>query len=157
MLSQVDRLINEVDGRYASDDELQFFSEYVSSFGKRARVYSKIQSAEMTIVQQVYDKLRRTDPSLLKSGNSDVTAKWKRDTVRVLRYSAIAMLLNDPDSLQERFLLWFQTIMRAFGTQKSCKVTYDLMQEVVNQHLTPDEAKLFCPILEMNGRLLGAA
>ena len=86
-----------------------------------------------------------------------MSAKWKRDTFRVLRYSAVAMLVNDPDTLRERFLFWFQTIMKAFGAQKSCNATYEVMQQVVKQHLTPVQASLFCPILEINRQVLGKA
>jgi hypothetical protein len=57
--------------------------------------------------------------------------------------------------LRERLLFWFQTIMRAFGAQRSCNVTYTIMQEVVKQHLTAEQASLFLPILEVNRRILG--
>ncbi|MDW8202565.1 MAG: phycobilisome protein, partial [Cyanobacteriota bacterium SKYGB_h_bin112] len=123
MLSQMQRLVAEVDGRYATDSELQFIQDYMASFKLRLSAYVKLQNAEATIVQQVYTRMQRMDSNLLKHGDADVTAKWKRDTIRALRYSAIAMLLNDPDILQERFLFWFQTIMKAFGTQQSCNVT----------------------------------
>ncbi|NJO48990.1 MAG: phycobilisome protein [Leptolyngbyaceae cyanobacterium RM2_2_4] len=155
MLSQLERLSLDIDGRYAADDELQFVNDYVQSFYLRVETYQKLQVAESTIVQQVQAQMRAIAPELLKNGNEDLSAKWKRDTIRVLRYSAVAMLLNDPDSLRDRLLVWMQTIMRAFGAQRSCDVTYRVMQEVVKQHLTPIQAELFCPILELNRRSLG--
>lgn len=155
MLSQLERLSLNAEGRYAADDELQFVSDYVQSFYLRVETYQKLQAAESAIVQQVQARIRAIDPNLLKNGNEDLSAKWKRDTVRVLRYSAVAMLLNDPDSLRDRLLVWMQTIMRAFGAQRSCDVTYQVMQDVVKQHLTPIQASLFCPILELNRRSLG--
>lgn len=156
MLSQLERLKSQIDGRYATDAELQFVSNYVQSFSLRANTYIKLQSLEAKIVRQVEAKLVNLDPSLLKSGNEDVTAKWRRDTIRVLRYSAVALLLDDPDELRERLLFWMQTIMRAFGAQRSCEATYRVMQEVVQEHLTQPEANLFCPILELNRVLLGS-
>lgn len=156
MLSQLTRLSLETDGRYATDEELSFLSEYTRSYSLRLQTYQKLQAAETTIVQQVLAKLRSLDPSLLRSNGEDVSGKWKRDTIRVLRYSAIAMLLNDSDTLQERLLFWMQTVMRAFAAQRSCNVTYEIMQEVIKQHLSPTQASIFCPILELNRRLLGA-
>lgn len=155
MLSQMQYLGQVVDGRYATDEELQFISDYLQSFDLRLSTYAKLQVAEATIVQQVQTKLRSLDPALLQSGSEDVTAKWRRDTIRVLRYSAIAMLLNDADWLRDRLLYWMQTVMKAFGAQRSCDITYRVMQDVVRQHLTPAEARLFCPILELNRALLG--
>lgn len=154
MLSQLEKLSLDTEGRYASDEELQFMSAYVQSFKLRVQTYQALQAAEAAIVQQVEAKMRSIDATLFQSGNEDMSAKWKRDTVRVLRYSAVAMLINDPETLRERFLLWFQTIMKAFGTQKSCNATYDVMQQVVQQHLTPLQASLFCSILEMNRLIL---
>ena len=155
MLSQIQYVSQVADGRYATDEELQFISSYLQSFEVRLSAYTRLQGAEATIVQQVQIKLRSLDPTLLHSGAEDVTAKWRRDTIRVLRYSAIAMLLNDADWLRDRLLYWMQTVMKAFGAQRSCDATYQLMQDVVQQHLTPAEARLFCPILELNRALLG--
>ncbi|HEY9750352.1 MAG TPA: hypothetical protein V6C63_16835 [Allocoleopsis sp.] len=155
MLSQIQYFSQAVDGRYATDEELQFLSDYLQSFDLRLSAYTRLQGAEATIIQQVQTKLRSLDPTLLQNGSEDLTAKWRRDTIRVLRYSAVAMLLNDADWLRDRLLYWMQTVMKAFGAQRSCDATYQLMQEVVRQHLTPPEAQLFCPILELNRALLG--
>jgi hypothetical protein len=155
MLSQIQRLTLETEGRYATDEELGFLADYTRSFSLRVQTYQKIQECETTIVQQVQTKMRSTDPTLLRNGNEDITVKWKRDTLRVLRYAAAAMLIDDPETFRERFLFWFQTIMRAFGAQRSCNVTYTVMQEVVKQHLSPQQANLFLPTLEVTRRMLG--
>ena len=155
MLSQIQRLTLETEGRYATDEELGFLADYTRSFNLRVQTYQKIQECEAAIVQQVQTKMRATDPTLFRSGNEDITAKWKRDTLRVLRYAAAAMLIDDPETLREQFLFWFQTIMRAFSAQRSCNVTYTVMQEVVKQHLIPQQANLFLPILEVTRRMLG--
>lgn len=155
MLTQLDKLIRNVDGRYATDEELSFLADYVRSYELRVQTYQKIQATESVIVQQVHNKMRTMDAALFKSSNQDLSAKWKRDTLRVLRYSAVAVLTSDADALQERLLFWFQTIMRAFAAQRSCGITYTVMQEVVRQHLTATQANLFLPILEINRRILG--
>lgn len=155
MLSQIQRLAQETEGRYATDEELRFLADYARSYELRVQTYQKLQTCEMMIIQQVQAKMRAIDPMLFRQGNEDLTNKWKRDTLRVLRYSAAAMLIDDPESLRERFLFWFQTIMRAFNAQKSCGVTYTVMQDVVKQMLTPSEANLILPILEVNRRMLG--
>lgn len=153
MLSQLKQLSNATDGRYATDDELKFLDGYARSFYLRVQTYQRLQVAEVMIVQQVLNKVKKLDPVSFQREHTE--AKWKRDTVRVLRYSAIALLLDDPDTLRERLLYWFRTIMKAFGTQKNCAITYQVMQEVVQQYLTPTQANLFCPILELNRHILG--
>lgn len=149
MLSQLERLNRDIDGRYASDAELQFIVDYTQSFHLRLQTYLRLQELESTLVQQTYLKMRSIDPSLFHHSKADVSSKWKQDTIRVLRYVSVALLLDDPETLRERFLTWFQTIMRAFGTQKSCDVTYQVLQNVVRQNLTSAQAELVCPILEL--------
>ncbi|NJP12197.1 MAG: phycobilisome protein [Leptolyngbyaceae cyanobacterium RU_5_1] len=156
MLSQLRKLSYETDGRYATDEELAFVDDYARSFYLRVQTYQRLQAVEAVIVRQVQAKLRSLNPTLFRNSDADLAAKWKRDTIRVLRYSAIVMLLNDPNTLRERLLFWFRTVMRAFGAERSCNLTYAVMQEVVKQHLTPTQAQIFCPILELNRQILGS-
>ena len=155
MLSQLKRLSLEVDGRYASDAELQFMSDYVKSFNLRLQTYQKLQELESKLIEQTYAKMRSLDSTLFMQGKDDFTSKWKTDTIRTLRYVAVAVLINDPDTLRERFLIWFQTILRSFGAERTTDVTYQVLQEVVKQDLTPPQASLVCPILELTRRSLG--
>jgi hypothetical protein len=155
MLNQCKRLSLEVDGRYASDPELQFMSDYVKSFNLRLQTYQKLQELEPKLLEQTYSKLRSLDPTLFVLGKNEVSPQWKNDTTRVLRYAAIAVLINDPDTMRERLLLWLQTLLHAFGTEQIANLTYQVLQEVVKQDLTPPQASLVCPILELARRSLG--
>lgn len=149
MLSQFADLSSTVDGRYATDTELKFITDYVESFDLRVQTYLKLQELESILVQEAYIKIRSIDPSLFNKGHSDMSAKWKQDTVRVLRYAAITVLMDDSAVLQERFLLWFYTVMKAFDAQHSCDLTYRVLQAIVRQHLASAQANLVCPILEL--------
>lgn len=155
MLSQLKRLSLEVDGRYASDAELQFMTEYVQSFNLRLQTYQKLQELETTILQQAYIKIRSIDPTIFVHGKEDLSSKWKRDTSRTFRHVAVAVLMNDPDTMREHLLLWFQTIVRAFSLERHCNLTYQVLQDVIKQHLTPPQASLICPLLELARRSLG--
>ncbi|MGB3494522.1 MAG: hypothetical protein WBA57_17470 [Elainellaceae cyanobacterium] len=157
MLSQFNALSTKIDGRYATDVELQFIADYTASYELRKHVYLKLQSLESKIVSAVFERIRASDPKLLERGDENLANKWRQDTIRVLRYSAIAVLLDDAAMHQERFLFWFQTVMRAFATQKSCDVTYTIMQEVIEQYLQPLELQLVQPIIELNRAALGVA
>lgn len=150
MLSQLERLTIDAEGRYATDNELRFLQTYLATARLRFGLYQKIQRLEVQIVREVLQRLRAEDPTLLQSGGQDLTAKWQRDTVRTLRHAAAALLVNDEDLFKEGMLLWFQTIMRSFQAERSCEATYRIMQAVVKRHLTPEEADLLCPILELS-------
>lgn len=157
MLSQFNTLSAKIDGRYATDTEIQFIADYAASYALRKQVYLKLQTLESKLVSAVFERIRASNPKLLERGDENLANKWRQDTIRVLRYSAIAVLLDDPELHQERFLFWFQTVMRAFGTQKSCDVTYTIMQDVIEQYLEPSEFQLVQPIIELNRAALGVA
>ncbi len=156
MLSQLKKLSVDMDGRYANDIELNFLIDYAKSYDLRLRTYRKLSIAEKEIVQQVEQRLKSLDPKMLADGGQDLTRKWRQDTIRVLRQSSAALLTNDLDGLRDGFLLWFQSIMKAFRAQRSCEATYTIMQSVIQKHLTIEEAELFLPILEMNRTALGS-
>lgn len=155
MLSQLARLSVEADGRYATAEELQFLKDYIHSLDRRVSAYEKIQAAETEIIAQVEQKMQANYPNLFLKGKRNVAATCKRDRIDVLRYSAAALLSNDLDCLREGFLLWYQTIIRAFGDERASKVTYQIMQEVAKQYLTSEEAALFAPIMGLNQVILG--
>lgn len=154
MLSQFAELSCVVDGRYATDAELKFITDYVESYDLRIQTYLKLQELESILVQQAYRKMQAIDSTFFSFNQADISTKWKQDTIRVLRYVAVTVLTNDPGVLKERFLLWFRTIMRAFESQSSCDTTYRVLQALVKQHLTADQSNLVCPILELTRRTL---
>jgi Phycobilisome protein len=157
MLYKLDKLSVDTDGRFATDDELKFLNTYTRSFELRKSAYNRIQASEKKILEQVYAKMRSLNPKLFINGNQDMSEKWKRDTLLVIRHSAIAVLLDDPDHLKDEFLLWFQTLMQAFGTEECCRVTYQVMQDVVKHMLPATEASLILPILALNQEILGTS
>lgn len=156
MLTKFDKLIRTAEGRYATDEELKFLDDYAQTMQLRADTYNRLRALETDIVDRVQTKMQSGYPHLLQGGTlADATSKWRQDTLRVLRFAAMAVLIDDPDRMKESFLYWFQTIMKAFGTGQSCAVTYTLMQETVKQMLPAAQADLLCPILELTRTQLG--
>lgn len=155
MFKQLARLSVEADGRYATSEELRFVKDYLQSLDQRVSAYNKIQAAEEEIINKVEEQIRERDSSLFCKGSRDVTSICRRDRVYVLRYSAATLLSNDLERLRENLLIWYQTIVRAFKDEQTAGVTYQVMQEIVKQYLTPQEVALFSPILELDRILLG--
>jgi hypothetical protein len=155
MLSQLDQLCRATEDRFAQDQELEFLEDYVQSFQLRKQLYGKLRSVENELVQKVYSQLQAKHPTLLKVGNQDMSSKWQADTLRVIRYIAHAVLMNDMETYRQRFLLWFQTIMKAFGTQEHCQVTYEIMAAVLQRSLSPQEYSIIEPVLKLTQETLG--
>lgn len=155
MLQQLEELSTKTDGRYATDAELVFFQTYLKTARLRFSLYQKLRRLEPQLMKQLLGQLQQNHPELLTVGGQDMTAKWQRDTVLLLRRAAIALLTDDPDIYRDQILIWFQTIMQAFEAEKTCQETYKRLQTVVAQALSPEEAELICPLLEMSRTILG--
>lgn len=156
MLKQLARLSNETEGRYASSAELQFIKDYVNSVDTRISAYEKIQLVEAEIVSKVAEIRSKAEPELFaKTSQVDGTSVCRRDFTNILRHSAAALLFDDRDRMPENFLLWYKTIVRTFSYDRAAGVTYQVVQEVVQEYLTPQESALFDPILQLNQVVLG--
>ncbi len=154
MLTQLQRLSVEVDGRYATPEELDFLKSYLETLKYRVSAYQKIKKNESVIIDQIQDKLQQMNQAIFIQGSVDFTSKWRLDTIRVLRYSAMALLIDDPDYLRERLLIWFATILKAFKVQNLTQLTYQEMSDVIESYLTPEENDLFLPLIKLDLTIL---
>lgn len=155
MFKQLTQLANEADGQFASDPELQFIRDYLNTVDDRISAYSKIRDAETTISDQLATTLTKQNPYIFKKGKHDYSAICQRDRLHVLRISATSMLFGDLELLRNGFLLWYRTIIKAYRDEKASQATYQVLPSIVNQHLTPAEAKLIQPALELDKSILG--
>lgn len=155
MLKHLTCLANDADGQFASDADLQFIKDYLSTVDDRISAYSKIRNAETEISDQLAKTLTQQNPYIFKKGKQDYSAVCQRDRQHVLRISATSMLFGDLEILRNGFLLWYRTIVKAFRDEKASQATYKVLPSIVNQHLTPAEAKLIQPALELDKSILG--
>jgi len=111
---------------------------------------------EAEIVTKVAEMRSAAEPELFaKTSQVDGTSVCRRDFTNILRHSASALLFDDRDRMPENFLLWYKTIVRTFNYDRAAGVTYRVVQEVAEEYLTPQEAALFNPILQLNQVVLG--
>ena len=153
MLSRTQELLRNTEGRYATDAELQFLEDYAKGFPARLKAYQLLRKQERSLLQATYSQLRSRQPDLFPAGDKEALKKWQRDTIWVIRFSGLAMLLDDVDALRDRLMLWFQTIMRAFGTQKTCYHTYAALKETGLKLLGAEAGPLFVEVMESNREL----
>lgn len=154
MFTNLERLSVEVDGRYATSEELDFLKSYFGTFKYRISAYQKIKNNESAIMNQIQENLEKMNPDIFIQGSVNLKSKWHLDTLRVLRYSAMALLIDDPEYLRQRLLIWFSTILQAFKVQALTQLTYKTMTDVIISYLTPEENHLFLPLIELTSNTL---
>lgn len=150
MLNQLERLSLEVEGRYATFQELQSVKYYFSTISSRMSAYQKIRDAEEEIIERLYEQMRQLEPDIFKTASGDVTEICRRDMKIILRNTIAAMLIDDLDRLRENILLWQRTIVKAFKTMHIAALTHKTMPGIIEQFLTAEEYACIKPMLLLN-------
>jgi hypothetical protein len=154
MFKQLSRLSLEAEGRYADAEELKFVENYLTSVDVRLSAYQKIRDKEITILEQIASQMREIAPNLFSVSDCDLSSFCMRDIKLILRCSAIAMLLDDLDSLREGLLLWHKTIVNSGNRQDHAKFAHQAVFEVMRQTLSTEEFKFLMPVLSLNQTIL---
>ncbi|MFM2429421.1 MAG: hypothetical protein RLZZ511_634 [Cyanobacteriota bacterium] len=148
MLSQMQRLQTIAEGRYASDEELRFLPDYLRSYELRLQTYQQIQKSEAAILKQVFSDVVQQAPEIFPSDRAEQLKHCQQDVLHTLRYCAATLLTDDLDLMRERYVLWLQTVVRAFEKQESNQLIFTAMQKAVAQILPPVQAALLVPLLQ---------
>lgn len=150
MLKKLSNLCIEADGRYATAEELKFLKVYLDTVDQRISVYEKIRDMEEQIIYHTEAQKHKYHEHLFMLAGKDVTEICRRDMKSVLRCGAAAMLVDDLERYRDAFLIWFQTIVNAFGFRKDTSTTFALMQDSINHFLPPEEAKYILPAIQLS-------
>ncbi|EAZ90518.1 globin family protein [Crocosphaera chwakensis] len=157
MLTQFSKLSLDTDRRYATDSELKFIEDYLESVDMRIQTYEKIMASEEAILQEVDAKMHElNENNCLYKMDEHGKEICRRDRKQAIKYSSAAMLVNDLDRLRDGLLIWLQTIVRAVGYERFVRNHYPIIQEVIKQYLTAEEAKFILPALQLDCTILGA-
>jgi Phycobilisome protein len=137
-------LIYAADDHYLSDADLDRFHKDVHSLAERIEAYETLRDRELAILQPAADYLSEefpnADPKLLERS----VIHW----LNILRYSSMAMLLNNAEFLSQRILEWMPDIVQAYQLQDIEKALYRCLQAQLKSSLSPEQLGLIKPYLE---------
>jgi hypothetical protein len=124
MTFKLDALFDSPDKRYLDANDLSVLSQYVSSIPERVNVYRTVRDQEVTIMQAVADTLQQqtNQPEAL-------VVRSVRNGLMVLRYVAMAMLLDDQSFIEERLRGWLPEIVKAYETQALDRQLFQLLEQ----------------------------
>lgn len=148
MLTQLTKLAQDCDGRYASDRELRFLSDYLEEIDQRIKTYEKIRNIEDKLVKETEVKVTSANANAFCKLGKDVSSICERDRKHTMRFLATALLFNEHDKLRHT-LLWQSIIMTAFRDQNPSNLTYKMMGEVMKEEFDHEEMKLVNPALSL--------
>lgn len=148
MITLLENVLERSDGNYISAEDLEKLDQSIVSWQSRRETYNLLQAKENAIISQVLTQFQSQNSQLAQKMGNELMEKCQRDLTLVLRHCAMAMLLQDKALLEERLLFWMQNIMRALRRQKICDRLYSLLEQVLPEHLPPENVHLLLPYVK---------
>ena len=150
MNPKLDVLFDEPERRYLNSEELSVLSQYVSSIPERMKAYRLLRDQEVALMQPVVDTLHQQMPDV-----PEATLELSvRSGLLVLRYAAMAMLIDDEVFVEHRLRGWLPEIVQAHNTQAIDQKLFDLLAQRLSQALPPQQMSLLKPCLAKAQALL---
>lgn len=143
MNPKLDALFDEPEKRYLNADELSVLSQYVSSIPERMKAYCLLRDQEIALMQPVADTLQQQMPDASEA----ILERSVRSGLLILRYAAMAMLMDDETFMDERLQGWLPEMAKAYSTQAIDQKLLELMASRLTQALPPQQMSLLKPAL----------
>lgn len=143
MMPKIQELINQAQDRYLASDELGLMESYISSLPDRLKLYKQIRDREIAILQAVADQV----PKELPNVTDEELESGVKNLILVLRYSSMAMLLNDENFLKQRLLNWLEGIMTMRDMRRLNETLYKLLNQGLKTQFSPTQLALIQPLI----------
>ncbi|GAB4376103.1 MAG: hypothetical protein Kow00121_22690 [Elainellaceae cyanobacterium] len=143
MHPEIEAIFDNAENRYLKPEELKFITQYVESLPERLEVYRILREQELEIMQGVVDQLQ----AQLPQEPTELLERSIKNALLMLRYCSMGMLLNDEAFVKMRFLDWVSQSTKVYDTEKIDTLLYRLLNQRLNQILTPPQMALLSSIL----------
>ncbi|MEG4576156.1 phycobilisome protein [Microcoleus sp. N3A4] len=144
MHPEIESLLDQAENRFLKGEELIAFKRQAATLAQRLKIYEFLRDKEASIFQPIANQLQETFPDEKQETLERSLKHW----LLVLRYCAMAMLLNDLDLLEQRLLDWLSGIVEVHQTQKLEATVCDLLQTRLKELLSEQARAILQPFLD---------
>ncbi|MFG6104523.1 hypothetical protein U2F10_19825 [Leptothoe sp. EHU-05/26/07-4] len=137
------------DKSYLTPQELSSLGRYVGSLTDRVRAYRQLREWEVNLMQELVDRL----PTELKE-NTRALEQSIKQTILILRYAALGMLVDDVHLGRRRLEGWLPTMVMVYQTQSIDVLLQKSLNQQLPRLLTDSQFALLQPALESAQQLL---
>ncbi|MBE9222232.1 phycobilisome protein [Cyanobacterium stanieri LEGE 03274] len=143
MYPELQLLIHEAEFNYLQSNDLETFSKCINSLQGKMDIYRLLRDREIEIFQIVADKLVAKFSDSQEKALEISLQHW----LLITRYSAMAMLLNNPEFLERRLLEWLTDVVEARESQSIDSAVHSLLITELKQALNPSQIADLEPFL----------
>ncbi len=144
MQSDIQAILYKAEEHYLQKPEIIDFQNSIASLAQRLETYECLRDQEIKIFQPIAEELVRVYPE----ENPKLLEKALKHWLAIMRYSAMAMLLNNPEYLQRQILEWLTEMVQAHQMQAVENTIYDLLRSRLEKVLSQQQLVLLHPFLE---------
>ena len=144
MKATLEALFNEPERHYLQPIELDQLSQYINTLSERIETYRQLRDQEIAIMQSVADALEKQ----LTREKTETIEQSIKQAALVLRYCAMAMLLDDPKFVEQRLRGWLPLMIDVHHTQAVDRVLYRLFNQRLAELFTVPQQRLITPLLQ---------
>lgn len=129
---------------YLQTSDLKGFRAVVSSLKERLEVYEYLRDREIEIFQPIADELLAAFPE----ENPKMLERALKHWLSIMRYCAMAMLINNPEYLQHRLLEWLTDVVQAYQMEAIEVYLYKSLNASLQKGLSKEQFVLVQPFIE---------
>ena len=137
------------DRSYLTAQEISSFGQYVGSLADRMRAYRQLREWEVNLIQELVDRL----PADVQENTAALEQSIKQ-TILILRYAALGMLVDDVDLGRRRLAGWLPTMVEVYQTEPVDRLLHRSLNQQLPRLLTDTQFALLKPPLEAAQQLL---
>lgn len=144
MQKDFETLFYEAEDHYLPTADLNTLKNSADSLKQRLEIYRVLRDHEVPIFQFVADNLVESFPN----ENNQRLEKGLKHWMSVMRYAAMAMLLNNPDYFRHRILEWLTDIIQAQEMVTIEHHIFENLKQGLEEMLSPEQIQLLNLFLE---------
>jgi len=150
MYPELQALIHEAESQYLQTDNLNKFTNEVSTLKDRLTAYRLLRDQEISIFQEVADIIQSQLPNEKTQKIETALRHW----LLITRYCGMAMLLNSPEFLEHRLLEWLTDIVVAHESQSISNSIYSLLVAKLEDVMSSEQLGHIQPFLAQANQYL---
>ncbi|NCJ07674.1 phycobilisome protein [Synechococcales cyanobacterium C] len=144
MYTDLEALLYQAENHYLTPSDLQTFRGVATELQQRLALYEKLRELESDLFEALALQLQSACADASPAHLTQVLQHW----ILAFRYSAMAMLLNQPQFLQRRLLEWLTDIVQVHQMGAVETTASNLLLTLLVNRLSPEQIDLVRPYLD---------
>lgn len=149
MNQMLKELFFKAEGRYFNEAEGTQLLGYSEALLSHLETAQAIEQAEQDIIGDAAQNVMEEHPDTRTQYGSGGEPRVRRDLTLVLRYASFAMVLQDPDFINDKLAIWLRTILLSLCPPEPLLTGYRGLIIACRQRLSAPDAAAVIPYIEI--------